>query len=747
MRKRVLLATILSSGSALAASGALAQTAQQAATTPAESTAPDQPSAADIIVTAQKREERIMDVPIAITVVSGDALAASGAKNITELQGVTPGLFASGNTGYAGSPIAIRGTAGTNSTLLDDPVAVYVNGVYQPSGTFSSTALLDIASIQVVRGPQGTLQGRNATAGAVLIDTPNPGVSLNGYLRTSYADPSEIRGEGAIGGPLSDTLGARVAVGYYDENGWGRNTFNNQPIGGGRGFSARGTLRWRPTSALDVRLYVGHIFTYAEPATARYAATPFNPLPTGPLIVAGTATPTTPLSAAEIAALEDGQFALNRPSFNRNTDDSIALNLTYGIGGVDLVSVTGYDKVQLVGAADSDGLARTDREGFNTGILPSKNFSQELRLQSSGNGAFSWILGAYYSSSIQDMDFLIDNLQLTVPDRRVTRFLAHQDTRSYAGFADATYHVTPELAIIGGIRYTRETKTFAFDRTISNYDTGASLAPLFQYRPNQAVFTNTSFRVKATYQPTRDVLLYASYSTGFKSGGFNAFGSDPAFNPEKLRSAEVGIKASLLDRHATIALSVYSNHYDNLQVRVGVPSGGIAITNAANSKIDGFELEGSLHPTSEFSFTGNIAYTNARFSSFPLARNLLDQGPFDASGNKLPRTPAWQYYLQGSYTPHLSDTLTGLLEASYRWRSRIYLYQTDQTSPTVQGKPVGELGLRAGFTLVPSQIAITAFATNLTNARSVNGVNITFSYPNVSYNKPRTFGIQLEKKF
>ena len=744
--KLALLAILLSSGSALATTSAIAQTAPQP-TPPSADPAADKSQLDAIIVTAQKRDERIQDVPIAISVVSAEALVRSGAKNMTELQGVTPGIYISGNSGYAGSPISIRGTAGTNSTLLDDPVAVYVNGVYQSSGTFGGSALLDIGSVQVVRGPQGTLQGRNATAGALLIETANPGSSLGGFLRASYADPSELRAEGAIGGPLSDTLGARLAVGYYDEKGWGRNTFDNQRIGGGRGFTARATLFWRPTSDLDARLVVGHAYTYAEPALARYAATAFNPSPTGPLILAGTATPTTPLTSAQLSALEDDQYALNRPTFNRTTDDSIALNLTYSIGPVDLVSVTGYDKVDLDGASDSDGLARTDREGFNTGKLPAKNFSQELRLQSNDDGQLSWILGAYYSSAIQDMDFLIDNLQLTVADRRVTRFLADQDTRSYAGFADATFHVTPQIAIIGGVRYTRETKDFAFDRTISNYDTGASLAPLFQYRPDQAEFTNTSYRVKATYQPTTDVLLYASYSTGFKSGGFNAFGSDPAFDPEQLKSFEVGIKADLMDRRATVALAAYSNKYDNLQVRVGVPAGGIAITNAADSKIDGFELEGTLRPRSDLSFTGNVAYTNARFSSFPLARNLLDQGPFDASGNKLPRTPEWQYYLQASYTPRLSDSMTGLLEASYRWRDRIYLYQTDQASPTVQGKPIGELGLRAGVTLEPSQVSITAFATNLTDERSVNGANITFSYPNVSFNKPRVVGVQIEKKF
>lgn len=745
MRRHVPFPALLA-GTILAPAAAFAQTAAPTPPEPAPQTTTS--GADDIIVTAQKRDQRVQDVPIAITVVSGEALVRSGAKNLTELQGLAPGIYVSGNSGYGGSPISIRGTAGSNTILLDDPVAVYVNGVYQSSGAFSGTSLVDIGSIEVVRGPQGTLQGRNATAGAVLIRTPDPTSKVSGYLRGSLALPLEGRAEGAISGPITSTLGARVAVGWFDERGWARNTFDNSLIGGGRGFTARGTLRWRPTTALDLRLIVGHTFTRSEPALARWAQTPVNPSPTGPLILPGTATPTQPLPQAQIdSILGDNKVALNRPTFSRITDDSIVLNASYDLGGVDLISVTGYDKIGTFGRADSDGLARTDREGFNSGDLPSKVFSQELRLQSNGHGLFDWIIGGYYSSAIQDMDFFIYNLQLSVPDRRTTRFLAHQDTRSYAGFADGTFHVTPQIAVIGGIRYTRETKRFMFDRTVFNYDTGAALAPLFQYRPAQAAFENVSYRAKVTYQPTHNILFYASYSTGFKSGGFNAFGTDPAFNPEKLNSAEGGIKADLWDRRLSFALAVYSNRYDDLQVRVGVPSGGIAITNAANSKIDGFELEATLRPAPEFTFTGNVAYTNARFSSFPSARNLLDQGPFDATGNKLPRTPEWQFYLQGSYAPRLSSTVNGLFEASFRYRSRIFLYQTDQTAYTVQGAPVGELGLRAGLTFVPQQLSITAFATNLNNGRSVNNANINFSYPEVSFNKPRSIGLQAELKF
>lgn len=258
MRMGILLASLLSTaapGVAVAQTGPSAPVSQPPAVPASQDPAAQPQSAAasgpratsdgiaDIIVTAQKREERIQDVPIAITVVGGEALNRSGAKNLTELQGIAPGIFVSGNSSYGGSPISIRGTAGTNATLLDDPVAVYVNGVYQSSGTFSGTSFLDIGSIEVVRGPQGTLQGRNATAGAVLVRTADPTSTLGGYARLSVAAPLEVRGEAAIGGPLTDTLGVRLAGNFFHERGWARNTFNGDHIGGGHGYAVRGTLR------------------------------------------------------------------------------------------------------------------------------------------------------------------------------------------------------------------------------------------------------------------------------------------------------------------------------------------------------------------------------------------------------------------------------------------------------------------------------------------------------------------------
>lgn len=709
---------------------------------------PENYSLDEIVVTAQKRNERLLDVPISITAVSADALNKAGAKNLAELQGVVPGVYFPGNSGYSAAPITIRGTAGADAPLLDNAVASYINGVYQPTSTLSASTLLDVGTIEVVRGPQGTLQGRNATAGAIIITTPDPTDEISGYVRASYADPQEVRTEGVVSGALTEKLGIRLAAGYYDEKGWGHNTFTGERVGGGHGFAARVTLKFTPTEDFSMRLVGGHSLTYTEPAIVRWAATPFNPVATQPLVLPGTATPTTPLSQAEQdAILKDNKFAINRPFYARAINDSLSLNMTYNLGDIDLISVTGYDEMSNKGEADSDGFARTDREGYNDGSFPQTNFTQELRAQSNGDGPLSWIIGAYFSDSKQDMSFNIRNLGVTnAPPGSLASFEAHQVTRSYAGFVDATYNITSQFAIIGGVRHTRETKNFSFTRSVTNAATGANIIPFFDYNPDEAAWNRTNFRVKTTFKPADNVMAYASYSTGFKSGGFNAFGTDPAFDPETIKSAEAGIKAELLDRRVSIALAGYTNRYDGLQIRAGVASGGVFITNAANSKVNGFELEGTFRVTPDLTLLGNVAYSDARFGDFSNARDILDV-PVDATGNVLPKAPKWQYFVQSSYSPSLSQDVTGLFEASFRYRSRIFLYHANQDSFALQGKPLGELGLHAGVTFENSNITLAAFGTNLTNARSVTNAGLTFSYPIAAFNKPRSIGIQIEKKF
>jgi iron complex outermembrane receptor protein len=709
----------------------------------------------DIVVTAQKREDRMLDVPISVSVVSADALKSSGAKNLTELQGVTPGIYFSGNASYGGAPMAIRGTAGSNTALLDDPVAVYIDGIYLPSGTFSSATLLDIGSIEIARGPQGTLQGRNATAGAVIVRTADPKFTLGGYARGTLATPMEYRVEGALTGPFLDSLAVRASVAYGREEGWADNVADGGTLGSSESALARLVLLWKPELPIRVRLASSYSRVEAEPALARWAYTAFNDTPGEPLVPVPT--PTTPLDEASRDKIESGTFDLNRPADAVVTAFFNSLEATYGFGFADLVSLTGLVLSDTDGNNDSDGFGRTDKEGFNQGQFETQTFSEELRLQSNTEHRLKWILGAYYSFNHQDMLFKIYNLNLTLgqgpmvapgEDRRYTTFDTDQDDVTAAGFADATFDILDNLSVTGGIRYTYEQKTFSIDRYARTYpgDVPIALPPLVAPE-SPTDWDDVSYRAKLSFKPLDDLLVYASFSKGFKSGGYNAFGTEPAFDPEYLWSGELGAKLELPDQRGWIVASGYLNHYNDLQIRAGVSSGGVAITNAADSKIQGFDVEGHVVVAGGLSLQGNVAYTHARFEEFKTARDLVTDMMVDATGNRLPRSPDWQFFAQATYDLQLSDAWAARGQVNYRWRDTIYYYHTNQDSPTLQGEPLGELGARLTVFYDPIDLSFSVFGTNLTNDRSVNGFNPNFSYPEVSFNKPTVLGVEVEKQF
>jgi iron complex outermembrane receptor protein len=267
--------------------------------------------------------------------------------------------------------------------------------------------------------------------------------------------------------------------------------------------------------------------------------------------------------------------------------------------------------------------------------------------------------------------------------------------------------------------------------------------------PSEESWSDTSYRVKLTFEPTDDLLLYASYSTGFKAGGFNAFGgiaTAPSFDPETLTSSELGVKLRLPSLRGYIAAAVYSNIYEGLQIRAGVPSGGVAIFNAADSQIDGFEIEASIEPVDGLTLTGNVAYADARYTDFPNARDLANV-VVDATGNRLSRAPEWQYFLSAEYEAALGPNWSVTPQLTYSWRDRIYHLHTDQDSPAWQGDPLENLGARLTLEHQPTQTRFGIYGTNLTDDRSVTNEGNTFSYPLATFNRPLTVGVFLEREF
>ena len=342
-------------------------------------TAADISDIKEIVVTAQKRSERLVDVPISISVVGAETLAATNSKNLNDLSGAVPGVQFNGNGGGGRNYLSLRGTTGSALNTGDEPVAVYMDDVYLARGvTVGSQDLLDVGAIEIVRGPQGTLQGRNATAGAILMRSADPTDKPEGYITATAQNPSEFRTQGAISGPLGNGFEGRVAAGYVSSRGWGNNLYDNTYVGGDWSAQIRGILIYSGESPLTARIVVDYASITNQPALFRNAATQFSPSPAGPLVV--TPTPTVPLSPAQQSAIfDDNDYSLDPNTRTTVNTDGLSAKLAYAFPSMDLISVTGYRRTSAFGTNNSAGLATPPRLGYNHNDDTSSEVSQEMR--------------------------------------------------------------------------------------------------------------------------------------------------------------------------------------------------------------------------------------------------------------------------------------------------------------------------------------------------------------------------------
>jgi iron complex outermembrane receptor protein len=335
------------------------------------------------VVTAQLRRESAQSVPVAVTAISGDTLARNNVASLQDLSGAVPGVVVSKSVSYGLAPIAIRGLggpAGGGSLFTDQPVAVYVDGVYVPALGQSVSDFLDLDTLQVLRGPQGTLYGRNSTAGAILVTGKRPDLSaIGGYVTAGYASFDEFKLAGALNLPLiTDTLGLRIAASRSGGD-WAHNTFDSRSFGGGDSTNLRASLRWKPSSDTTVDLIVDHSEGNSRPATVPLST--ISAAPRGPAL--GTVYVGNPYARRSDfdSVLNDRQVSIAGPQYTRTLSTDATLLAEIGLGAVKLTSITGYRDFQVRGAQDVTPAAATAVSlNTNNTVQKQKSFSQELRL-------------------------------------------------------------------------------------------------------------------------------------------------------------------------------------------------------------------------------------------------------------------------------------------------------------------------------------------------------------------------------
>jgi iron complex outermembrane recepter protein len=733
----------------------------------AQTAAPPPPVAADqnvglgdIIVTAEKRSTSLQRTPIAVTALTAQALEKAQVRSLNDIQALVPSFQIGQNDGYA--QITIRGIGISSFVAASEgSVAVNQNEVYVSRPIAQLTGLYDVSSIEVLRGPQGTLYGRNATAGSVNISTTRPTNELSGYGRVSVGNYRAINAEGAVGGPIvKDLLLVRVAAMVDKHSGYGKNLVTGSDIDNKDAWAVRGTLMFTPTSSFTATVIADYYKESDNGAAVHYFGA------AGLLPEAGAiGAPPTFVQLGGFAPTDIRDVATVRDPKLRVRTSSVTGILEWNHGPIKLKSVTGYRDQNTLTFTPLGAGSKVD--AFYIAGEPAHQFSEELQANYSSH-RFNATLGAYYfketDSSIpgsSPFDGNVLDLFLGLPPRNpdylvdVVEIGGTIKTTAKALFGQMTYEIADGLSLIAGLRYSEETKSAIllnrgfdpFAPYISNSPyTNDSPMPTPTYEP-KVKFTATTPKLGIQYQVNPRSLLYATYSKGFKSGGYDVTTVAPAFQPERLTAYEAGFKTTILDNRLRLNGAIYYYDYTNLQVSQTINT--IVVTaNAATARNYGAELEASALVSENFTIDASASYTHARYRKYTgpdSARPLLAIADF--SGNSLDNAPDFHGRLGGEYTwPLTAGKLSFRADADYS--TRYYFTPGNQT--LVSQAPFARANAYLTYR-ADANWHVTAYVKNISDyivkTSAAVLTPVLFSPVSGGVGAPRTFGVEFGYKF
>ena len=687
-------------------------------------------SIGDIVVTAQRRSERLQEVPIAITAVTSARLAASNVTTTAALLNVTPALTFSNVNGYL-QP-RLRGVGNSSSgAAVENSIATYVDGVYISSATGALLDLNNIERVEILKGPQGTLFGRNATGGLIQVVTRDPASTFSGNATIGYGNYETVRGNAYVTGPITDTLAADLAVsGTHQGKGFGRNLV----IGGDANrlmhdATIRSKFMWKPGTSTTVRLALDYNNNLSSYPT-------INLLP-------GAASPDYRDAAGVPIRVPHGPWDVVT---NRNARQSLkafgtSLNIQQDIGDLTLTSISAFRRTISDKTFDSDySPATANVIHFRQS---DRQYSQELQL-ASNNGPLKWVAGLYYfrlDSAYAPFETFIGQ-----PITRINTLRDDLKNESFAAYAQGTYELLPRTNLTLGLRYTTERRTIVGSITALTTATGATTVtpiPSDGFRRNIA-----TWRIALDHKFADDVMGYVSWNRGFKSGGFNSSApTTPSYQPERLDAYEVGLKSQLFDR--TLLFNAAAFYYDYKDVQVNSLLGAIGIIyNGAAARVYGLDVDGELRLSSDLSFTFGMTLLDDKFTSFPAAviGMLRPDGTYStslgsAAGNRLPFAPDATIAAGLLYRTRIADgetqfALNEVFNSGYRTQADNVLRQGS----------FHMLGASAAWTDPAGTFTVRAFVNNLAN-EAVRGYAVISNKAAGTYLPPRTYGGSISVRF
>ena len=776
-RAHLLLATTALLGGGIAMPAAAQDTPQNYAEAPE--------GLGDIIVTAQRREENIQDVPISVTVIDDgtlEAITASG-QDIRALSGRVPSLLIESSFGRTFPRFYIRGLGNTDFDFnASQPVSLVYDDVVLENPILKGFPVFDMQQVEVLRGPQGTLFGRNTPAGIVKFDTVKPGFDFGGYGQVSYGRFNAVNAEGAVTVPAGENVSLRVSALYQRQDDWVDNLLpsgtTEDAFGGYEDFAFRLQALIQPSDDFEV-LLTGQ-FRDLDGTARLFRANNFT--------------------RGESGLNEN--FDRDRVSVDGQNEQTVktqnlSARMTYDLGPVSLISVTSYWHGESTSVGDVDG-------GFGANFLPPalygpgdipftaetrdsvpdlEQFTQELRIASNGSGPLSYQAGFFYFD--EGLDIVSENYStlgdgLNTPGGVNIFVSQRQDSKAHGVFGSVTYDLTDQLSVTGGVRYNDDSRDFTVTRSKDTQFPAFLQSPLGTVTRDVSDDTIT-WDASVGYEVNPDVNLYARVARGYRAPSIQGRILFPPATPtpledgvsvadsETITSYEAGIKTTAWDGRARVNLSGFYYDLNDAQLTaVGGDVNANRLINADNVRGYGFELDAQLAPVTGLTLTAGLSYNHTeirdegltsaacggtRVDTFPdvslctvLDPIVTPAAPFAAAivnidGNRLPQSPRWIANWTARYGVPVGDgEIYAMTDWAYRSRINFFLYE----SVEFQDKQLLEGGVRAGWQSDSYELA--AFVRNVTNDKSaVSGID--FNNLTAMVNEPRVWGVMAGVRF
>ncbi|MCC7267164.1 MAG: TonB-dependent receptor [Caulobacteraceae bacterium] len=751
-----------------------------AAAAPAQAQGNETAEVETLIVTANKRAEDIQDVAMSVSAVSGDYLERTGISSTQEFVRMVPSVNITTSNNNRNSTIYVRGigTSGTNPGI-EGSVGIFIDGVYIVAAGPIQTNLQDISTLEILRGPQGTLYGRNTPVGAINITTRAPTQDPEAMVTVRLGNYDDKGVSGYVGGAISDTVAGRLSFWANGRDGYETNQFTGDDVNGTKQYGLRGRLQWKPLDNLTGDFIGYYIRLRSECCTAETLDAAGDGIAT-PGFLAATA-------------------ALGRPFTNFDDtdhvvdDDNPGLDVTkvYGLSGTfnwdlpnghTVTSITawnGYkDDIRSLAA---DGLPQATASGMQ--YLRREGYSEELRIASPADQKLSYLAGVYFfSESVTHttQTRLGAHANRLLPNNRrfqegdTSYFYFTQKTKSAALFGQATLNATEALRFTGGLRYSWDDKEAFFDSDVSPT---ASLAARQVFSVNHLGDLDRSekeltWSVGAQYDIAPRIMAYAIAATGYKTGGFNGRGSAPGvpveFDAENSLTYELGIKSTLLDNRMILNADIYHMELSDFQDSILNPltNSGFIVANAGDRRVQGFEAEAQFRPIRQLALRGSLGYMDAEFTDYPAGQCYSGKTPDGAlpgtcnyNGLTPSQSPKWTWSLAAQWDAPLADT--GL-----DWFAGADLTYTGSRNlePTLDPDNFEEsttlLNARIGLSSPDRGWRITVYGKNLTDevwfvqktsqplAAFISAGGTAAARGSVGwYAPPRTYGVEASMKF